>query len=147
MEDIFLYYFLQDVAKLYLGKLRSFERCLEVEVGKINPHESCSWCGNDSVEEYVDEEEHGCVASNIIWVVDDVPAHGHTGAVGFLLLGVHRVYRPDICDIFPAITGIFRFANELDGIGDINTHPNALGKATKFVGSRNVPGIFEFGVL
>ena len=27
----------------------------EVELGKIDGHESCGWCGNDTVEEYLDE--------------------------------------------------------------------------------------------
>ena len=58
-------YFLWDVAKRYIGKLRLFERCHDVEIGKIDTHELFAQCGNDTVDEYFDEDGHGCVVSNV----------------------------------------------------------------------------------
>ena len=56
VEFIFLYDFLLNVTELDLGKFGSFEGYHEVEVGKINTHETITWGRNHNVEEDLDEE-------------------------------------------------------------------------------------------
>ncbi len=68
------------------------------------------------------------------------------GVVGLLFLGVNRADKLDVGDILELIARNFRFLNKLDGIGAIDASPHTLCEVSKFVGSRNVPGLFEFGV-
>jgi hypothetical protein len=56
VKFIFLYDFFRDVTEFDFGKLGSFERHHEVEIGKVDAHESCTWGRNDTVEEYFDDE-------------------------------------------------------------------------------------------
>ena len=65
MESIFLNDFLRNVAEFDFCKFGSFEWCHEVEIGKVNSHKTRTRCGNYTVEEYLDKEEHGRVP----WVV------------------------------------------------------------------------------
>ena len=117
VEFVFLYDFLQDVAELYLGKFRLFEGCHEVEVGKVNTHETRTWCGNHAVEEYFDEDERGRVGANIVRIVDEVASHGCASADGLLLFISHRADEFDVDDIFEAITGDFGFGDKFNGVG------------------------------
>jgi hypothetical protein len=146
MKVISLYYFLRNVAELDFGEFGLFEWYHEVEVGKIDAHESCTWCGNDTVEKYFDEEECGRIGPNVFRVVNEIANHGCLGVVGFLFLGAYRAYISDICDVFIVVNGKVGFVNELNGVGAFDTSAHSLGKAAKFVGSRNVLGGFEFGV-
>jgi hypothetical protein len=97
--------------------------------------------------EYFDEEACGHFGPHVFMVVNEISAHSCVGAVGLLFLSVYRAYEPDVCEVLASIAENVRFVDELDGVGAFYTSARALGEATKFVGSRNVPGIFESGVL
>ena len=51
----------------------------------------------------------------------------------------------DVGDIFEAVVGDFSFGYEFNGVGTFDASPYILCKASKFIGSGNVPGVFEFG--
>ena len=55
-----------------------------VEVGKSDAHETRSWCGNHTVEEHLDEEEHSCVGAYIFGIVDEIADHCCMGEIRLL---------------------------------------------------------------
>jgi hypothetical protein len=146
MEFIFLYDFLRNVTELYLGKFRSFEGCHEVEIDEINAHEAHTQCGNYTVEEYLDKEEHGRVGTHIFGIVDEGASHGCAAAIGFLLFIANRADKFDVGYIFEVVTGDFSYGYAFNGVGTLDASAYTLCKASKFIGSRNVPGVSEFGV-
>ena len=65
------------------------------------------------------------------------------GAIGFLLFCANGAYKFDVGDIFEAVAGFFIFGYEFNGVGTLDASPDTLCKASKFIGSRNVPGVFD----
>ena len=66
--------------------------------------------------------------------------------IGFLLFCANGAYKFDVGDIFEAVAGDFSFGYEFNGVGSLDMAPYTLCTASKFSGSGNVPGVFEFGV-
>ena len=53
----------------------------------------------------------------------------------------------DVGDIFEAIIRDFGFGDKFDCVGTFYPSGYTLCKASKFIGSGSVPGVFEFGVM
>ena len=67
--------------------------------------------------------------------------------VRVLLLGTNVAYKFYVCDIFELIVGDFGFQDKFDGVGTFYASVHPLCKASEFICSRSVPGVFEFRVM
>ena len=132
VESIFLNDFLRDVAEFDLCKFGSFEWCHEVEIGKVNAHKTGVWCGNYTVEEYLDKEERYRVGADVVEIVDEDAAHGCTCAVGFLLFRANSANKLYVGNIFEAVTGDLSFGYEFNCVRTLYSSSYTLHKASKF---------------
>ena len=105
-----------------------------------------AWCGNYTVEEYLDKEERGRVGSDVVGIVDEVATHGCTRAVGFLLFHANGANKLYVGNIFEAVIGDLSFGYEFNCVGTLDSSTDTLRKASKFIGSGGAPSFFEFGV-
>ncbi len=98
-------------------------------------------CGNHTVEEYFDEEERSRVGAYIFGIGDKIPSNRCMGAVR-LLYCTNGADKFDVCDILESIGRGIGFGDEFNGVGTFYPSAYTLCKASKFIGSGSVSGIF-----
>ena len=63
-----------DVADAHANEFGAFERSIEVKIGNVHCHETCSG-GDDTVEKNLGHKHVGSGSGNFTMIVDSIPAN------------------------------------------------------------------------
>jgi hypothetical protein len=140
MESVFMDDVLWEEFKFHPEILIMAHGHHEVEVLDVDSHELWIASEDDAVEHQFDGEHICSLCSTVVRVVDQIPSHPDTCAVGVFLLGTIDSNKLAIGYVLAPCLGYLLLCHEGNGLGGCGMAPNLLAK-------RFAPNIFALGLL
>jgi hypothetical protein len=133
-------HFLRYVGELQFHVFRSFHWCVQIKIFDIHHQTSRIWGGNNTVDQYFEQDHICCLCSAVVWVIYSVSSHCESRLIFFCFVWSKITGKTAINHIFNSVDRYVIFSNELHCICSFYLSIfEAICQSPKLIGRRCGP--------